>query len=129
MFAAVVGEGFLGVDITFCNTVGPSKRQGVALRKGANLSTFYSSSFEGYQETLYPHSLRQFYRECDIYDTVDFIFQNGVVVFQNCNIFPKLPIKGQFDPITAQGLTDPNQNTGFSFQNCTIRELQRTWVI
>ncbi|KAJ1402377.1 Pectinesterase, catalytic [Sesbania bispinosa] len=86
--AAVVGQGFVAVNITFRNTAGPSKHQAVALRSGADMSTFYSCSFEGYQDTLYTHSMRQFYRECDIYGTVDFIFGNAAVVLQNCNIYP-----------------------------------------
>lgn len=85
------------------------------------MSTFYSCSFEGYQDTLYTHSLRQFYRECDIYGTVDFIFGNAAVVFQNCNIYPRLPLPKQYNTITAQGRTDTNQNTGISIQNCVIK--------
>ena len=119
--AAVVAPGFVAVNITFRNTAGAIKGQAVALRSGADMSTFYSCSFEGYQDTLYTHSLRQFYRECDIYGTVDFIFGNAAVVFQNCNIYPRLPMSGQFNSITAQGRTDPNQNTGTSIQNSTIR--------
>ena len=119
--AAVVAAGFVAVNITFRNTAGAIKHQAVAVRNGADLSTFYSCSFEAYQDTLYTHSLRQFYRECDIYGTVDFIFGNAVAVFQNCNIYPRLPMSGQFNAITAQGRTDPNQNTGTSIQNCTIR--------
>ncbi|MED6137709.1 hypothetical protein PIB30_067471 [Stylosanthes scabra] len=118
---AVVGQGFVAVNITFRNTAGPSKHQAVALRSGSDLSIFYSCSFEGYQDTLYTHSLRQFYRECDIYGTVDFIFGNAAVVFQDCNIYPRLPIKGQFNAITAQGRTDPNQNTGTSIQNAIVK--------
>ncbi|CAK9136239.1 unnamed protein product [Ilex paraguariensis] len=118
---AVVGQGFVAVNITFRNTAGPIKQQAVAVRNGADLSTFYSCSFEAYQDTLYTHSLRQFYRECDIYGTVDFIFGNAAVVFQNCNVYPRLPLSYQFNTITAQGKTDPNQNTGTSIQNCTIR--------
>nr|POE45129.1 putative pectinesterase/pectinesterase inhibitor 7 [Quercus suber] len=118
---AVVATGFVAVNITFRNTAGAIKHQAVAVRNGADLSTFYSCSFEAYQDTLYTHSLRQFYRECDIYGTVDFIFGNAVAVFQNCNIYPRLPMSGQFIAITAQGRTDPNQNTGISIQNCTIR--------
>ncbi|KAJ1402375.1 Pectinesterase, catalytic [Sesbania bispinosa] len=118
---AVVGRGFVGVNMTIRNTAGPEKHQAVALRNGADLSTFYSCSFEGYQDTLYAHSLRQFYRECDIYGTVDFIFGNAAAVFQNCNMYPRLPMSGQFNAITAQGRTDPNQNTGTSIHNCTIR--------
>lgn len=117
----MTAQGFLGVGITVRNTAGPSKGQAVALRSGADLSTFYSCSFEGYQDTLYTHSQRQFYRECDIYGTVDFIFGNAAVVLQNCNIYPRKPNPGQFDPITAQGRTDPNQNTGTSIHNCTIK--------
>lgn len=119
--AAVVAPGFVAAGITFRNTAGAIKHQAVAVRNGADLSTFYTCSFEAYQDTLYAHSLRQFYRECDIYGTVDFIFGNAAAVFQNCNIYPRLPMSGQFNPITAQGRTDPNQNTGTSFHNCTIR--------
>ncbi|XP_025690765.1 pectinesterase-like [Arachis hypogaea] len=118
---AVVGQGFVAVNITFRNTAGPSKHQAVALRSGADLSAFYMCSFEGYQDTLYTHSMRQFYSDCHIYGTVDFIFGNAAVVFQNCNIFPRLPMTGQFNSITAQGRTDPNQNTGISIHNATIR--------
>ncbi|KAL7205311.1 hypothetical protein ACSBR2_018288 [Camellia fascicularis] len=102
------------------NIAGAIKQQAVALRNDADLSTFYKCSFEGYQDTLYTHSLRQFYRECNIYGTVDFIFGNVAVVFQNCNVYPRLPILGQFNTITAQGRTDINQNTGTLIQNCTI---------
>ncbi|XAR58413.1 Pectinesterase [Bertholletia excelsa] len=118
---AVVGLGFVAVDITFRNTAGAIKHQAVAVRNGADLSTFYSCSFEAYQDTLYVHSLRQFYRECDIYGTVDFIFGNAAAVFQSCNMYPRLPMSGQFNAITAQGRTDPFQTTGISIQNCTIR--------
>ncbi|KAK7277769.1 hypothetical protein RJT34_22786 [Clitoria ternatea] len=118
---AVIGKGFVAVNITIRNTAGPSKGQAVALRSGADMSTFYSCSFEGYQDTLYTHSLRQFYRECDIYGTVDYIFGNAAVVLQNCNIYSRLPLAGQFNTITAQGRTDPNQNTGTSIQNATIQ--------
>ncbi|XP_019241032.1 PREDICTED: probable pectinesterase/pectinesterase inhibitor 7 [Nicotiana attenuata] len=118
---SVVGLGFVAVNITFRNTAGAIKHQAVAVRNGADLSTFYSCSFEGYQDTLYVHSLRQFYRECDIYGTVDFIFGNAAAVFQNCNLYPRLPLGNQFNAITAQGRTDPNQNTGISIHNCTIK--------
>ncbi|XP_074349231.1 pectinesterase-like [Apium graveolens] len=118
---AVDGKGFVGVNITIRNTAGAAKHQAVALRNSADLSTFYSCSFEGYQDTLYVHSLRQFYRDCDIYGTVDFIFGNAAAVLQNCNIYPRLPLAKQFNAITAQGRTDPNQNTGISIQYCTIR--------
>ncbi|KAF6176719.1 hypothetical protein GIB67_031530 [Kingdonia uniflora] len=118
---AVVGQGFVAVNITFRNTAGAIKHQAVAVRNGADLSTFYSCSFEAYQDTLYTHSLRQFYRDCDIYGTVDFIFGNAAVVLQNCNIYARLPISGQFNALTAQGRTDPGQNTGISIHNCKIK--------
>ncbi|KAK8565498.1 hypothetical protein V6N13_020599 [Hibiscus sabdariffa] len=118
---AVVASNFVAVNITFQNTAGAINHQAVAVRNGADLSAFYSCSFEGYQDTLYTHSLRQFYRECDIYGTVDFIFGNAAVVFQKCNIYPRQPMKGQFNAITAQGRTDPNQNTGTSIHICNIK--------
>ncbi|CDY65861.1 BnaCnng48920D [Brassica napus] len=118
---AVTAPNFVAVNITFRNTAGPEKHQAVALRSGADFSIFYSCSFEAYQDTLYAHSLRQFYRECDVYGTVDFIFGNAAVVFQNCNLYPRKPMPNQFNAITAQGRSDPNQNTGTSIHNCTIK--------
>lgn len=41
-------------------------------------------------------------------------------MLQNCNLYPRLPMTGQFNAITAQGRTDPNQNTGTSIQKCNI---------
>ena len=48
MHAAVLGTGFVAVNMTFRNTAGPAKHQAVALRSGADLSTFYQCSFEAY---------------------------------------------------------------------------------
>ncbi|KAL0359014.1 UNVERIFIED_CONTAM: putative pectinesterase/pectinesterase inhibitor 46 [Sesamum angustifolium] len=117
---AVFGQGFIARDIGFRNTAGPAKHQAVALLSTADLSVFYRCTMDAFQDTLYTHSNRQFYRECDIYGTVDFIFGNSAVVIQNSNILPKLPLLGQQNTITAQGKFDPNQNTGISIQNCTI---------
>ncbi|CAJ1960771.1 unnamed protein product [Sphenostylis stenocarpa] len=117
---AVFGQGFVAMNITFRNTAGAIKYQAVALRSGADSSAFYKCSFEGYQDTLYTQSLRQFYRNCDIYGTVDFIFGNAAVVLQNCNIYLRLPMRNQFNAITAQGRADSNQNTGISIHKCKI---------
>ncbi|KAJ6334464.1 hypothetical protein OIU78_011364 [Salix suchowensis] len=100
---AVVGDGFIARGITFENSAGPSKHQAVALRSGSDLSAFYQCSFVGYQDTLYVHSLRQFYRECDIYGTIDFIFGNAAVVFQTSNLYARKPNSNQKNIFTAQG--------------------------
>ncbi|KAF0888092.1 hypothetical protein E2562_010800 [Oryza meyeriana var. granulata] len=117
---AVVSSNFLARDLTIENSAGPSKQQAVALRVGADLSAFYRCSFVGYQDTLYVHSLRQFFRECDIYGTIDFIFGNSAVVFQSCNLYARRPLPNQSNVYTAQGREDPNQNTGISIQKCKV---------
>ncbi|XP_021293889.1 pectinesterase [Herrania umbratica] len=117
---AVVGERFLARSITFQNTAGPSKHQAVALRVGADLSAFYECDMLAYQDTLYAHSNRQFYVNCIIAGTVDFIFGNAAAVFQNCDIHARRPNSGQKNMVTAQGRTDPNQNTGIVIQKCRI---------
>lgn len=117
---AISGKGFLARDITFENTAGPEKHQAVALRSDSDLSVFYRCEFKAYQDTLYPHGLRQFYRECRISGTVDFIFGNAAAIFQNCNILARKPLPGQKNTVTAHGRKDPNQNTGFTIQSSNI---------
>ncbi|KAL5579675.1 hypothetical protein UlMin_012117 [Ulmus minor] len=117
---AVQGKGFMARDIGFINTAGPQKHQAVAFRSGSDLSVYYRCSFDGYQDTLYAHSNRQFYRDCDITGTIDFIFGNAAVVFQGCTIQPRQPLPNQFNTITAQGKKEVDQNTGISIQKCTF---------
>ncbi|KAJ4951430.1 hypothetical protein NE237_028262 [Protea cynaroides] len=117
---AATGAGFIARDITFENYAGPEKHQAVALRVGADHSVVYRCNIIGYQDTLYVHSQRQFYRECDVYGTVDFVFGNAAVVLQNCSFYARKPMVQQKNTITAQNRKDPNQNTGISIHNCRI---------
>ncbi|XP_057966040.1 pectinesterase/pectinesterase inhibitor PPE8B-like isoform X2 [Malania oleifera] len=117
---AVGGRGFMARDMTFENTAGPQKHQAVALRSDSDLSVFYRCGVRGYQDTLYAHSLRQFYRECHISGTVDFIFGDATAVFQNCQILAKRGLPNQKNTITAQGRRDPNQPSGFAIQFSNI---------
>jgi pectinesterase len=118
--AAVVGQGFLARDITFQNTAGASKYQAVALRVESDFAAFYKCGMLAYQNTLYVHSNRQFFTNCYIAGTVDFIFGNSAAVFQDCDIRARRPNPGQTITITAQGRSDPNQNTGIVIQKSRI---------
>ncbi|CAN4125856.1 unnamed protein product [Withania somnifera] len=116
----VSADGFWARDMTFENTAGPHKHQAVALRVSSDLSIFYRCSFKGYQDTLLVHSLRQFYRDCHVYGTIDFIFGDAAAVFQNCDIFVKRPMDHQSNMITAQGRDDSNENTGIVILNSRV---------
>nr|GEU50360.1 probable pectinesterase/pectinesterase inhibitor 60 [Tanacetum cinerariifolium] len=116
----VDGIGFIARGITIRNTAGPANKQAVALRSSSDLSVYYACSFEGYQDTLFVLAQRQFYKMCYVYGTIDFIFGNAAVVFQNCMILARRPLKGQANIITAQGRGDPFQNTGISIHNSRI---------
>ncbi|KAL3345527.1 hypothetical protein AABB24_024471 [Solanum stoloniferum] len=117
---AAVGDGFIAQDLQFQNTAGPQKHQAVALRVGADQSVINRCKIDAFQDTLYTHTLRQFYRDCYITGTVDFIFGNAAVVFQNSKLAARKPMSGQKNMVTAQGREDPNQVTGTSIQNCDI---------
>ncbi|KAF7837602.1 pectinesterase/pectinesterase inhibitor PPE8B-like [Senna tora] len=117
---AASGRGFIARGITFQNTAGPIKHQAVALRSDSDLSVFFRCGIYGYQDSLYTHTMRQFYRECIIKGTVDFIFGDASVVLQSCQILVRKGLPGQKNTITAQGRKDPNQPTGFSIQFCSI---------
>ncbi|KAG7609923.1 Pectinesterase inhibitor domain [Arabidopsis suecica] len=118
----VTGDGFIARDIGIKNIAGPRGHQAIALSITSDQSVLYRCSISGYQDTLYAAALRQFYRECDIYGTIDFIFGNAAAVFQSCNIFLRRPhgVKA-YNVILANGRTDQRQNTGFALHSCRIR--------
>lgn len=117
---AVSGDGFIARDMTFENTAGSQKHQAVALRSSSDKSIFFSCSFKAYQDTLYVYSQRQFYRNCDVYGTQDFIFGDAAAILQNSNIYVRKPMSNQVNTITAQARTDPNENTGIIIHNSRV---------
>lgn len=121
VIAVVKGQGFLGKWFTVRNTAGSAGHQAVACRVSADLVAFYQVKLDSYQDTLYCHTFRQFYSNCIISGTVDFIFGNGNAVFQSCTILAKKSqLQGQQNTYTAQGKFDKNQNTGLAFQDCNF---------
>ncbi|KAG5413191.1 hypothetical protein IGI04_000758, partial [Brassica rapa subsp. trilocularis] len=95
----VSGEGFVAREICIRNTVGPKKEQAVALRVSSDRAVFYRCSIDAYQDTLYAHKYQQFYRECQITGTVNFICGHATAVFQNCQIEARRPLIGQSNVI------------------------------
>ncbi|CAL5201873.1 unnamed protein product [Lathyrus oleraceus] len=116
---AVSGPRFIAQDISFWNTAGPDNYQALALKSDSDFSVFYRVEISGYQDSLCVNTNRQFYRECKIWGTVDFIFGYGTAVFQNCTILVKKGLHGQENTITAQG-GYLGVSSGFSFQFCNI---------
>lgn len=117
---AVIGDYFIAKDIGFENTAGPKGHQAVALRVQSDLSIFYNCQIDGYQNTLFTQTHRQFYRDCTISGTIDFIFGDAVAVFQNCKLIIKKPDSDQYCFVTSQGRSDKRQPTAIALQNCTI---------
>ncbi|KAL2491979.1 putative pectinesterase/pectinesterase inhibitor 13 [Abeliophyllum distichum] len=97
---AALGEGFMAQSLGFRNTAGPEKHQPVALRVQADRSVFLHCRMEGYQDTLYSQTHRQFYRSCYITGTVDFIFGDAAAIFQNCMIYVRKPMDNQQNIVT-----------------------------
>ncbi|KAF6139856.1 hypothetical protein GIB67_009703 [Kingdonia uniflora] len=117
---AALGEGFIAQGMGFRNTAGPEKHQAVALRVQSDRSVFLNCRMEGYQDTLYAQTHRQFYRSCVIAGTVDFIFGDATTILQNCMIIVRKPLDNQQNIVTAQGRIDKRETTGIILQNCRI---------
>lgn len=75
---------------------------------------------DAFQDTLYTHAHRQFYRDCTISSTIDFIFGDALAVFQNCQMFVKKPLENQQCIVTASGRSERRSASAIILQNCTI---------
>lgn len=111
----IYGDGFEARDITFENSYGVGS-QAVAVRVDGDRVKFENCRFLGNQDTLYPHgkNSRQYYKNCYIEGTVDFIFGWSTAWFEGCEIYPK-----RNGYITAAS-TEQRTEFGFVFNNCKI---------
>ena len=106
---------FYAENIIFENTSGPVG-QAVACFVSADRAYFRKCRFLGFQDTLYTYGkrCRQYYDECYIEGTVDFIFGWSTAVFNRCHIHS---IGNGY--ITAPS-TDKGQKYGYVFYDCEI---------
>ncbi|MGS2761049.1 pectinesterase family protein [Sinomicrobium sp. M5D2P9] len=111
----VFGDDFKAKNITFQNNAG-HVGQAVAIRIEGDRAIFENCKFLGNQDTLYLHGKksRQYYKNCYIEGTVDFIFGWSTAVFESCVINCKG--KGY---VTAAS-TPEESEFGFVFLNCRI---------
>ncbi|KAI7751531.1 hypothetical protein M8C21_013390 [Ambrosia artemisiifolia] len=115
-----LGERFMAKGITFRNTIGPAGHQAVAFRSQSPQTVMMDCSFEGYQDTLYYHAHEQFYKNCAISGTVDFIFGTGRAFIQDSEIVVRKPDKNQANMVTADGRMKMEEIGGVVLHNCKI---------
>ncbi|KAL1536280.1 Condensin-2 complex subunit H2 [Salvia divinorum] len=116
----VNSEDFMGKDIGFENTAGFDGYQALALRVSGDRAIFYNVKIDGYQNSLCADAYRQFYRNCTITGTTDFVFGDALALFQNCTFIARNPGANQESVIFAQGRNDSNSNSVFVIQNGRI---------
>lgn len=111
----IYGEGFSAENITFENSSGPVG-QAVAVWAGGDKSTFTNCRFLGFQDTLYTYGAnnRQYYKNCYIEGTVDYIFGAATAWFENCTLYCK-----KQGYITAASTSDTTKY-GYVFNKCKI---------
>lgn len=113
--AKISGNRFVAENITFVNSAGPVG-QALALYVDADKAVFKNCRFIGNQDTIYAagETSRQYFVDCFIEGTTDFIFGPATAVFQNCRIRSKTN-----SYITAANTT-PGKKFGFVFLDCHI---------
>lgn len=111
----VQGNDFIARNITIINASGPVG-QAVALHVEGDRCTVFNCRLLGNQDTLYAatENSRQFYKDCYIEGTTDFIFGEATAVFQNCIL------KSLKNSFIAAPATTPRQQYGFVFFNCKL---------
>jgi pectinesterase len=112
----VYSNDFTAENITFENSSGPVG-QALAIWVGGDRAIFKNCRFLGFQDTVYTHGFgtRQYFKDCYIEGTTDFIFGPATCVFKDCEIFCK---KGGMY-ITAASTPDSIQY-GYVFLHCKI---------
>ncbi|MVN75153.1 pectin esterase [Hymenobacter sp. HMF4947] len=111
----VQANDFTAEDITFENAAGPVG-QAVALHVEGDRAIFRHCRMLGNQDTLFPavENSRQYYQDCYIEGTTDFIFGTATAVFEGCEI------RSKRNSYIAAAATTEREAYGFVFKNCRL---------
>jgi pectinesterase len=107
---------FTANDITFRNDAGFTAGQAVAVEARGDRAIFTHCRFIGNQDILFLNSdkARQYFKDCYIEGTTDFIFGPATVWFEGCHIHSK-----KNSHVTAAS-TPQSHPYGFIFNDCTL---------
>jgi pectinesterase len=113
--AKISGNRFVAENITFANSAGPVG-QAVALYVDADKAVFKNCKFLGNQDTIFAagEGARQYFVDCYIEGTTDFIFGPATAVFQSCTI------KAKTASFITAASTTPGKKFGYVFFDCKI---------
>ena len=112
----IKADNFTAKDITFQNDAGFTAGQAVAVESDGDKAIFKNCRFIGNQDVLFTNSekSRQYYENCYIEGTTDFIFGSATVWFQKCHIYSK-----KNSHITAASTPKENE-FGYVFNWCEL---------
>src|SRR6185295_16736534 len=112
----IMADNFSARTITFQNDAGFTAGQAVAVESDGDRAIFNNCRFIGNQDVLFTNSStsRQYYRQCYIEGTTDFIFGSATVWFEQCHIHSK-----KNSHVTAAS-TPPGKNFGYVFNDCIL---------
>ena len=112
------GSDFLAENLTFQNTAGEGKEigQACAITVDADRVAFINCRFIANQDTIYTYGKgqRQYFRNCWIEGTTDFIFGASTCWFEDCTILSKR------DSYITAASTPENEEFGYVFNNCRL---------
>ncbi len=112
----IKADNFTAKNITVQNNAGFSAGQAVGLESDGDKAQFYNCRFVGFQDVLFtknPNS-RQYYKDCYIEGTTDFIFGPSTVWFEHCHIHSK-----KNSHVTAAS-TPQDHQFGYVFNDCIL---------
>lgn len=112
----IKADNFHAKNISFQNDAGFSAGQAVAVESDGDKAIFINCRFTGNQDILFTNNekSRQYYEDCYIEGTTDFIFGSSTVWFQRCHIHSK-----KNSHVTAAS-TPKDHPFGYVFNECIL---------